>query len=243
MSQTVSWFIETEGKLQRVEETLVGISDKELSFTRNNEKYILKSNASLASYVFGDVVFATQKSSGFLAPIRLPFVAEEPVLSQDELDEIVKSQVQDLENRVMEAREVIKKLLTDKPETMNLQYRIFDQLAEFRQFLQQKAGEVVLEKLEQEKQLLDQKQAGEILPTNQTPINPGAPTVLPGAQINTKPPNSSPPVPPTSPVESTGQSQTTPAAAPASSNPVSQPTAYKVETSTFRNYFTKGGKK
>ena len=203
VNQTISWYIEKEGKLQRVEEALVSISDKELTFTRNNEKFILKAETHLAPYIFGDVVFAIQRPGGILVPIRLPFLLEEPVLSQTEIEEIVKTQVQDLENKVAEAREIIKKLLSDNVETMLSKFHIFDQLGEFRQFLQEKAEHVVLKKMEVEKQVLMKKQEEELQPNSvqipETKLNPPPEDILPGT---TSPPNngaslvSNNPVPP-----------------------------------------------
>ncbi len=215
MSQKISWFIESEGKLQRVEEDLVAISDKELSFSRKNEKFLLRSEVSIAPFVYGDVIFMIQQVSN-LTPLRLPFVGEEALLTKEEIDEIVKVQVKDLETKVEECRNVIGRLLNDNSDAMNQQSRIFDKFAEFRRYLQETAGEVIEEKVDQQKQLIEAKKAEIPLPLanlpSVSPPQPETPVILPKA------------VPPSSPVPETSSSVTE-------------------EKSSFRMFFNAGGKK
>ena len=138
MSQSISWFIETDGNYQRVEEELVSISDKEFTFTRDGDSYTLSADFSLSPYVYGDVIFVVQQDST-LAPIVIPVTQDEPLLSQNEVDAIIKTQVQELEAKVIENRQLIQKLLAAKSDIIAPQAKIFDELADFRQFLQNPA--------------------------------------------------------------------------------------------------------
>ncbi len=216
MSQKISWFIESEGKLQRVEEDLVAISDKELSFSRKNEKFLLQSDVSIAPFVYGDVVFMTQQASN-LIPIRLPVVGEEALLTQEEIDEIVNSQVKDLAMKVEECRNVISRLLNDKSDVMNLQSRIFEKFAEFRQYLQEKAGEAIVEKVDQQKALIEAKKTEIPLPPVNLP-----PAVPPQPEALSVPPKAVPPPPPPTPPTSSTVTE---------------------EKSSYRMFFNSGGKK
>ncbi len=260
MVQTISWFIESDGKHQRVEEELVAISDKELSFTRKGEKFVLKYDLSIAPYVFGDVVFMIQQGPT-LTPLRLPFTLDQALLTQDEIDEIVKAQVRDLETKVEESRGTIRRLLHEKSDVIDPQFKIFDQLTEFRQFLQGKVVELVEEKVEQQKQLLEAKKVTEPAPpAPPTPLQPApAPILQPTPAIIVQPapaiiiqpapapftPQVSPPpqaaVPPPTP-PSPPPPPTLPKAEPVEVSPPAEG-SYKKEESSYRMFFNSGGKK
>ncbi len=123
----ISWFVKTGDQIARVEEALVSIDDKSLTFTRDNIKFQLVSDFSLKVFLHGDVLFLLQDKGGKLIPFVLPETlsqldvllvgnSDNATFKPGLLKELIAQRTEKLKKHLSDFQDLIRFLLKQKAE-------------------------------------------------------------------------------------------------------------------------------